>query len=139
MKQLGLFFGGAVFLSLSALVTKRAVMRKIRVTQPRFFIPSNGPPINKLDGHNSLIAVEALGLATLNVFGFGIMSTGGLSWAFDVSSVAELRGMARKTLGADGSKTDEEAEKEVEEWVAKVLFKKDGKDKGEQKPDTEVE
>lgn len=92
-----------------------------------------------MDGDNSLIAVEALGLATLNVFGFGIMTTGGLSWAFDVSSVAELRGMARKTLGEDGSKTDEEAEREVEEWVAKMLFKKDGKDKGDQKLDAEVE
>ncbi|KAK7914601.1 hypothetical protein PG985_012304 [Apiospora marii] len=138
MKQLGLFFGGAVFLTLSSLVTKRAVARKLQITQPRFFIPSNSP-VKKLDGDNSLIAVEALGLATLNVFGFGIMTTGGLSWAFDVSTVAELRGMARKTLGADGSRTDEEAEREVEEWVAKMLFKKDGKDKGEQKPDTEVE
>ncbi|KAK7985073.1 hypothetical protein PG988_002695 [Apiospora saccharicola] len=138
MNQLGLFFGGAVFLSLSALVTRRAVARKIRVTQPRFFIPSNSP-VNKVDGDNSLIAVEAFGLATLNVFGFGIMSTGGLSWAFDVSNVAELRGMARKTLGADGSKTDEEAEREVEEWVAKMLFKKDGKDNGEQKSGTEAE
>ncbi|KAK8074917.1 hypothetical protein PG997_009580 [Apiospora hydei] len=138
MKQLGLFFGGAVFLSLSTLITRRAVARKLRVTQPRFFIPSN-KPANKLDGDNSLIAVEALGLATLNVFGFGIMATGGLSWAFDVSTVAELRGMARKTLGEDGSRTDEEAEREVEEWVAKVLFKKDGNDKGGQKPDKEVE
>lgn len=138
MKQLGLFFGGAVFLSLSTLITRRAVARKLKVTQPRFFIPSNRP-VNKIDGDNSLIAFEALSLATLNVFGFGIMSTGGLSWAFDVSTVDELRGMARKTLGADGSKTDEEAEREVEEWVAKMLFKKDPKDMGEQKPEKEAE
>ena len=138
MKQLGLFFGGAVFLSLSSLITRRAVARKLKVTQPRFFIPSN-KPVNKVDGDNSLIAFEALSLATLNVFGFGIMSTGGLSWAFDVSTADELRGMARKTLGADGSKTDEEAEREVEEWVAKMLFKKDPKDMGEQQPENEAE
>ncbi|KAK8061238.1 hypothetical protein PG994_007604 [Apiospora phragmitis] len=126
MKQLGLFFGGAVFSPSPPL-------------SPDVLLPGNSEPANKLDGDNSLIAVEALGLATLNVFGFGIMATGGLSWAFDVSSVAELRGMARKTLGADGSRTDEEAEREVEEWVAKMLFKKDEKDNGEQKPAKEVE
>jgi hypothetical protein len=127
LSQLGLFFAGATFLGLSTLVTRRAVTRKIRATVPRFFIPSNNP-VNKIDQDNSLIAVEALGLATVNVMGFGIMSTGGLAWAFDIMNVEELRALARKSMErSGGGTTDEEAEREVEEWFASILAKKEDK------------
>ncbi|ORY60516.1 uncharacterized protein BCR38DRAFT_441325 [Pseudomassariella vexata] len=129
LRQLGLFFAGAGFLSLATLVTRRAVVRKQRATIPRFYQPSNGP-VSKIDSDGSFIAVEALGLATLNVISFGIMATGGLAWAFDISNIGDLRQLARKSIGGEGGgRTDEEAERDVEEWVAKVLLRRDDIDK----------
>jgi len=93
---------------------------------PRFFIPSNRP-VEKMGGDSSLIALEALNLATLNVFGFGIMLTGGLAWAFDISNAEDLRRRARGHMGETGATTDEEAEREMEEWVAKVLLRRNEK------------
>lgn len=87
-----------------------------------------------MQSDSSLIALEALNLATLNVMGFGIMITGGLAWAFDISSIDDLRRMARRHIGPPGGQTDEEAEREVEEWVAKVLLRKEHKEKETQSP-----
>lgn len=77
------------------------------------------------------IAAEALGLATLNVFAFGVMLTGGLAWAWDVSTVEDLRNRARRKLYGEAGAVDEDAEKEMEEWMAKVLsmVKKDDAEK----------
>lgn len=124
MSQLGLFAAGATFMVLSTIITRRAVARKLRITRPHFYNQSNGP-VSKIDSDGSFIAVEALGLATLNVIGFGIMLTGGIAWGFDISGIDDMRRMARKQFGPSGAKTDEEAEREVEEWVAKVLGRKD--------------
>ncbi|KAI0162096.1 hypothetical protein GGR57DRAFT_311077 [Xylariaceae sp. FL1272] len=127
LKQLGLFFGGAGFLFLSTMITRRSVARKVQATIPRFYHQSNHA-VKKMDGDSSLIALEALNLATLNVLGFGIMMTGGAAWAFDISSVDDLRRRARKHIGGVGGRTDEEAEQEIEEWVAKVLLRKEKKE-----------
>ncbi|EMR70632.1 hypothetical protein UCREL1_2333 [Eutypa lata UCREL1] len=127
MKQLGLFFAGAGFLSLSTLITRRSITRKRIATIPSFFYPSNRP-VNTMSSDSSLIALEALNLATLNVLGFGVMCTGGLAWAFDISSIDDLRKKARGHIGPNGGYTDEEAEREVEEWVAKVLGRKEEKE-----------
>ncbi|KAI0389420.1 hypothetical protein F5Y17DRAFT_124055 [Xylariaceae sp. FL0594] len=127
LRQLGLFFAGAGFLSLATLVTRRSVARKTLATIPRFFVPSNRAP-PALSGDSSAIALEALSLATLNVMGFGIMMTGGLAWAFDVSSFEDIRRRTRGHLAAsaDGATRDEEAERELEEWVAKILSRRQG-------------
>lgn len=133
LKQLGIFFAGAGFLALSTLITRRSVVRKTRATIPKFYNQSNRP-VNKMGSDSSLIALEALNLATLNVMGFGIMTTGGIAWAFDISSIDDLRRMARRHIGPPGGKTDEEAEREIEEWVAKVLLRKDQKEQEAQPP-----
>lgn len=127
MKQLGLFFAGAGFLTLSTLITRRSIVRKRIATIPSFYQPSN-QPVNTMSSDSSLIALEALNLATLNVLGFGVMCTGGLAWAFDISSIDDLRKKARGHIGPTGGYTDEEAEREVEEWVAKVLGRKEDKE-----------
>ncbi|KAI1460079.1 hypothetical protein F4805DRAFT_14729 [Annulohypoxylon moriforme] len=124
LKQLGLFFGGAGCMFLSTLITRRSVARKYMATVPKFYNQSNRP-VNKVQADSSLIALEALNLATLNVMGFGIMATGGLAWAFDVSSVDDLRAMSRRGYGNQGGQTDEEAEREIEEWIAGVLGRKE--------------
>ena len=137
MKQLSLFFAGAGFLTLSTLITRRAVARKRIATIPSFYQPSNRPT-TKMSSDSSLIALEALNLATLNVMGFGIMCTGGLAWAFDISSVDDLRKRARGHIGPTGGYTDEEAEREVEEWVAKVLLKKEKREREEEEKASSV-
>lgn len=129
-KQLGLFFAGAGFLTASALISRRAVVRKMVDSIPKFYHPSHyGPkpppraPQERSD--DQLVAVEALGLATLNVFSFGVMMTGGLMFAFDICNVEELRRKARGSLyGTDGV-VDDAAEQQVEEWIAEVLSRKD--------------
>ncbi|KAI1851993.1 hypothetical protein JX266_002846 [Neoarthrinium moseri] len=122
LRQMGFFFAGAGFLGLSTLITRRAVARKIVATIPRFYEPSNRP-VGKIDGDGGFVAVEALGLATLNVFGFAIMSTGGLSWAFDISSVDELRSLARRHTRGGVGETDEAAEQQIAEWAMDILQK----------------
>lgn len=133
-KQLGLFFAGAGFLTASALISRRAVARKMVDAYPKFYQPSHHgprpPPRGQAEkGEDQLVAVEALGLATLNVFSFGVMLTGGLMYAFDISNLEDLRRKARSKLyGADGA-VDKEAEQEIEEWIAQVLSRRDDKER----------
>ena len=78
--------------------------------------------INAKAPKDPMMAAEALTLATLNVVSFATMAAGGTSWALDILSVEDLRRKARRTLyGGSEANLDEEAEKEVAEWVAKTL------------------
>ncbi|KAL1892882.1 hypothetical protein Sste5346_006775 [Sporothrix stenoceras] len=150
LKQLGLFLAGASFLALSTTLTRRAVVRRQLAAQLKFYSPSSTGQTSLSGGasaeaaaasatkeeapHGSFIALEALNLATLNVVSFFIMLTGGVAWSLDISNMDDLRALAQRyTRGqtldgspAGGGMTDEEAEREVEEWVAKVLKKSDG-------------
>lgn len=74
-------------------------------------------------------AVEALSLATVNVFSVATMLVGGALWSADVSTLADMQRKTRRNLGRPGGETDPEAEKEVEEWVASVLAKMKFEDK----------
>lgn len=67
-------------------------------------------------------AFEALNLATINVFSFGMLTTGAVMCALDVNGVEDMRRIMRSGLeGAAAGKSDEELENEVTEWVASVL------------------
>lgn len=132
-KQLGLFFAGAAFLTGSALISRRAVARKMTDAYPKLFQPSHhGPrapprnPAEKTD--DTLVAVEALGLATLNVFSFGVMMTGGLMYAFDISNVEDLRHKARRKLYGPNGVVDDAAEQQMEDWIADILSRRDQKE-----------
>lgn len=58
-----------------------------------------------------------------------MMMTGGMLWAFDISSMEDLQKKVRGGLGADGSGRGEaELEKEFEEWLATVLARKEDKE-----------
>lgn len=72
-----------------------------------------------------MIAFEALSLATLHVMGFGIVLTGGASWAFDLSNVEDLREMARVSTKNSSGSMSAEQEKEIEEMVSKWLATSD--------------
>jgi hypothetical protein len=126
LRQLGMFFGGATLLALSVMVSRRSVIRHTTASQLRFYQQNHwseqavGKDKNRKD---PTVALEALNLATLNVVSFAIMFTGGLSFAFDISSMEELRAKARKTLfeGTSNTEVDAAAEREVAEWLSKVL------------------
>ena len=92
-------------------------------------LPETVPKVN-----GAFEAVEALNLATINVLSFAMMATGGALWYFDVNSMDEARRKLRGGLGVDGSgKSEEEANEEIEEWVATVLSRKEQKDQAKLK------
>ncbi|KAI9743481.1 MAG: hypothetical protein M1818_002794 [Claussenomyces sp. TS43310] len=127
-RQFGLFLGGAAFFGVASLITRRSLLQRYRATLPKFYHPSN-----QLNGevNGSLEAVDALAIATVNVFSLTLMLTGGTMWACDISSVDELRQTLRSKL--DLGTTDErgaEADREAEEWLSSILV---GKEEKEQK------
>lgn len=68
------------------------------------------------------MAVQALGLATLNVMSFGILLTGGLSYSFDLCNMGELRARTQAALRRPGNFSDED-EKEMEKMMGSILDK----------------
>ncbi|KAI9700917.1 MAG: hypothetical protein M1820_006678 [Bogoriella megaspora] len=125
-RQLGLFLAGASFCALSALVTRRSLQRRYVATIPRFYQPNSNP--RQVNG--AAEAAQALGIASLNVFSWTIMMTGGTFWAFDISTIEDLRRKVRGGLGVDGAgKSESEAEEQMEEWLATVLSRKDEKER----------
>lgn len=73
-------------------------------------------------------AFEALNIATVNVTSFAMMVGGGLLWAFDISSLDDLRRKVKGGVGVDGSgRSEREAEEEMEEWLATVLARREEK------------
>ncbi len=127
-KQLTLFLAGASFFTLSTLITRRAIHRKHIWPKPHFYDFSNAPPSIPIVG--SVEALEALQIATLNVFSFAMMVAGGLGWGFNVSGVQEWRAkLARKRPTIDVDRDPEEEAKELEglpEWITGMMSGKDG-------------
>jgi hypothetical protein len=83
------------------------------------------PPINA-----PLEAIEALSVATINAVSFSIMLTGGAFWAFDISSIAELRRRTRDRLGYERAIEAEQKQTggvTQEEWMYNVLVDEDEK------------
>ncbi|KEY68673.1 hypothetical protein S7711_00547 [Stachybotrys chartarum IBT 7711] len=119
MRQLGLYFAGAGFMAASVAVSRRAVVRRQLEAMPKFYV-SNRNPIKVDSSERSLLAVEALGLATLNVTSFGILLLGGTSWAFDLCSVEELRQRTRAALMKPGLVNPED-EKELERMMESLM------------------
>jgi len=90
----------------------------------------SGSVAEAAQAHGPLMAVEALTVATLNVVSWAIMVTGGALWAFDISNMDEMRKKIRGGLGVDGSgRTEQEAEEDMEEWLATVLARKEDKER----------
>ncbi|KAI9821472.1 MAG: hypothetical protein M1832_003318 [Thelocarpon impressellum] len=83
-------------------------------------------------------ALEALNLATLHVASAGMMLVGGGLWVFDIGSMAELRGRFRAAIGVE-DREDKGADEEMEEWLATVLKRKEGKEKRRSKDGEEEE
>ncbi|KAK4124954.1 hypothetical protein N657DRAFT_643729 [Parathielavia appendiculata] len=146
MRQLGLFLGGAGFFYWSLRLSRRAITRHQLAAQLKFYQPSHqfaawsrssssssSAAQQALPKRDPLVAIEALNLATLNTLTFAMAAVGGVAWAFDISSVEELRRITRRSIVEAGGEVDEEAEREVVEWVAKTfgIEKKKGGEEGE--------
>lgn len=125
-RQLGLFFAGAGFFAVSTLITRRALVRRYKASIPKFYQPSNRPDFQV---NGAMEAFEALNIATINVLSLGMMTVGGLLYAFDISSVDDMRRNVRTRLGVDGVQTDQEAEEEIEGLFASILSNKLVKEK----------
>lgn len=123
-RQLGLFAAGVGFFALSTVVTRRSIVKRYKASIPKFYQPNNQPNTG-ING--AFEALEALNIATINVFSVGIMATGGFLWAFDISSLDDIRQKVRRNMGGNPEGTDEDAEKEIEEWFGSVLARKEFK------------
>ncbi|KAF4310293.1 hypothetical protein GTA08_BOTSDO02267 [Botryosphaeria dothidea] len=122
LRQLGLFFAGATFFTAAQLITRRQLGRRFRTSMPPFYHPSNVPH-GEVSG--AMDAFEALNLATVNVVSAAIMLTGGTMWAFDISTLEDIRSRVKHRVGTgDAQKSTEE----IEEWIAEVLARKDMKE-----------
>ncbi|KAL4722313.1 hypothetical protein ACLX1H_010664 [Fusarium chlamydosporum] len=120
-RQFGLLLTGVGFLAASVAVSRRSVLRMRQNSFPKFY-SSNRNPVKVDPADRSLLAVQALGLATLNVMSFGVMLIGGISWAFDLSSIAELRERTQAAVRRPGSVNPED-EKAMEELMEDLMGK----------------
>jgi len=123
-RQLGLFFAGASFFAISTLITRRSLVKRYKATIPKFYQQSNQP--NEVNG--AMDAFEALNIATVNVASVSVMIAGGLLWALDISSLDDMRRRARGAIELNGSGGSNDADEEMEEWLATVLARKDFKE-----------
>lgn len=72
------------------------------------------------------MAAEALGLATINTVSVFMAAIGAGSIYFDIADIEDLREKVRRGIGFDVYGGEADADKEMEEWVAEVLSRKDG-------------
>lgn len=129
MPGLILFAGGAAFTVLTSALTRRALVRRYKIAQPPFYRANNAPQ-PRANGLPD--ALEALTVATLNVASWATMLAGGWMWALQVSSFEDLRLRIRSRIGGGarpGTKSKQEVEEEIEEWIAKILARKAEKDR----------
>lgn len=121
LKQFGLLLSGAGFLAASVAVSRRSVLRMRRSSMPKFY--SSNRQLAKFDAEDrSFLAAQALGLATLNVMSFGVLLVGGISWAYDLSSIEELQQRTRAVTRRPGAIYPEE-EKAMEEMMEDLMGK----------------
>lgn len=119
VRQLGLFFAGASFMAASVAISRRAVVRRQVAALPRFYSHNRyAMPLDSAD--RSLLAAQALGLATLNVMSFGILLVGGISWGFDLCSAEELQVRSRAAIRRQG-RVDPEGEKALEKMMGELM------------------
>jgi len=132
-KQLTILLAGCGFTLLSAMVTRRAVVRRINWAKPTYFRHNNMHPEGRING--SLEAMEALSVATVNVFSWAIVFVGGVMWATDTSSIDEIRARLRVRLGLE-EEEQRGSQEMVGEWIEAAKIWKQGKSQEEEPKDS---
>jgi len=85
------------------------------------------PPIAPING--TLEALDALGIATVNVFSYGIMFGGGLMWAFNISTLAELKNRIKMPLDLKSEEPGNGADDGTGTWLAAAIVLKEEKER----------
>ncbi|KAL4778681.1 hypothetical protein BJX76DRAFT_352423 [Aspergillus varians] len=119
-----LFFGGALFFTLSLFATRRALTRRLKASIPPYYTSA---VYHKPEVNGGMEAFEALHLATINVLSFSMMASGGVLWAMGINGLEDMRAYVKKTMTSGGREltgSDQELEKEVEDWVRRYLGKR---------------
>lgn len=126
LRQFGLYTAGAGLFAASMMITRRSIVRKYYRDIPKFFTSSY--PAN-VEVNGALDALEALNLATINICSVALMMTGGMLWAFDISSLDDVK--KRRQLNAlrqvDPARRDELSEKVIEDWLTSLFERKEFK------------
>lgn len=126
-----LLISGLIFFSLSALITRRALLRKHLATVPPFYTTSMWHKPSISGGQD---AFEALNIATINTVSIAMILAGGTFCVLDIDSVEAARKRYREKMGLEGSlkpgtkpskEEEEQFERDMEEWLGSVFEKKD--------------
>lgn len=126
-----LLLSGLIFFSLSALITRRALLRKHLSTVPPFYTTSMWHKPSISGGQD---AFEALNIATINTVSIAMILAGGTFCVLDIDSVEAARKRYREKMGLEGSlkpgtkpskEEEEQFERDMEEWLGSVFEKKD--------------
>jgi hypothetical protein len=94
-------------------------------------LPQQHGPLSSAYTSGAKDALEALTISTVSVMSVTLMLVGGCAWAFDIASLPELRERLRAGIGLDEPAQD--ANEEIEEWVASVLARKENKEKQQER------
>jgi hypothetical protein len=138
LKQLALPAIGGAFLLLSMRLTRRSTIRRRLATVPSFYHPNMQPPANPPNG--ALDALEALQLATLNVFSVAMLLVGGGAFALDVGNVEDLRARFKASdAGEEWEGQKKASEEEFEEWLVSILARKELKERVKSQVEKELE
>ncbi|POS84856.1 hypothetical protein EPUL_002784 [Erysiphe pulchra] len=126
LRQFGLFTAGASLFAASMAITRRSIIRKHHRDIPKLFTASY--PAN-IEVNGAIDALEALNLATINICSFALMTTGGMLWAFDISSLDDMnkRRQINAMRQADPAQKDELSEKVIEDWLTSLFERKEFK------------
>lgn len=126
-----LLLSGLIFFSLSALITRRALIRKHLSTVPPFYTTSMFHKPSISGGQD---AFEALNIATINTVSIAMVLAGATFCVMDIDSVETARKRYREKMGLEGSlkpgtkpskEEEEQFERDMEEWLGSVFEKKD--------------
>lgn len=126
-----LLLSGLIFFSFSALVTRRALLRKHLATVPPFYTTSMFHKPSISGGQD---AFEALNIATINTVSIAMILAGATFCVMDIDSVETARKRYREKMGLEGSlkpgtkpskEEEEQFERDMEEWLGSVFEKKD--------------
>lgn len=116
--QLSYLAAGTLLFASSVLLSRRAVVSRLRIDKPAGLF-SSSRTTSQVNG--AVDAASALTLATLNVGTFGAMLAGGSMWAFDIRTIDDVRRYVRRegldTRGVAGPAVEEEKEDDIEAWM----------------------